>query len=744
MRSSSAVLLTLTYIFGASIGCGESELSAGADVTEGVSRPSETRAQAPAMTLWMTTLAQPGTEPGSVQLRLSGRASKNLTAVTSYTQEAGPHGTVRLLSARRFEVVLGNLGEIDHVLAGRPLYLDLESSVGQQRHYQARIELRLDLTEFSGDRQIWIGSRITPTYVPADKDNLRYRGWFSLPRSADASEVRVEHAGFSVSELGSLDNRRWSFDLRTPMLASLLGTPISPLSVHAALGGAPLLKSARPEVRVSTLALTPREQPFASETCESAVADCLADGSQDPSGCGSYQQIRLCLPSAPTSSCEPNLEWAMSDCVDRVIQDFATDPDRGWLSSLEALEYCTNEGDLTGPIFDEICGYAPDTAFCGCAGEETCFERFHNDYVAPCGLALRSRFDCALGRNTRDLKVPGPRAFVLDRKVLFASDVTDSLLAEQIVIAVRQSAHEDVQDVADAFTRVDGGEINQIEFWEGTSSRAVTVIEYGAGDNSYGAVFAHGSTTMVTRIQDGDFYKPNENFELGCDIPYGAGWSRCESNESCAAGFSCQGAVSSYDDTTGEWLGFIAAGKCAAPSAPSPRDGDRCSALDPCPLEAGLWCSTIASGGEGSCRPMWMFGHFDVTTQLTIPTNGTTSQPFMVYGLATVPEEAYFEASINFGDFTKLKLALANPIYGTTSVFFDGPALGRAGVEALLGTASGEVRVKLPVWVPGDESVNGEWQLLVDTTGPGSGLSWRYATNVIYGEPRVSFSSRWD
>ena len=32
----------------------------------------------------------------------------------------------------------------------------------------------------------------------------------------------------------------------------------------------------------------------------------------------------------------------------------------------------------------------------------------------------------------------------------------------------------------------------------------VVAIEFGAGDNSYGAVFSGGTTRIVARIQDGD------------------------------------------------------------------------------------------------------------------------------------------------------------------------------------------------------------------------------------------------
>jgi len=55
-----------------------------------------------------------------------------------------------------------------------------------------------------------------------------------------------------------------------------------------------------------------------------------------------------------------------------------------------------------------------------------------------------------------------------------------------------------------AFARVDQGEINAVFLYEPAAARTFVALEYGAGDNSYGAFFAGRTATLVARIHDGD------------------------------------------------------------------------------------------------------------------------------------------------------------------------------------------------------------------------------------------------
>jgi DNA uptake protein ComE-like DNA-binding protein len=73
----------------------------------------------------------------------------------------------------------------------------------------------------------------------------------------------------------------------------------------------------------------------------------------------------------------------------------------------------------------------------------------------------------------------------------------------QIVLAVQESAHTDVTTVEEAFDRVDENEINVITWRHGGTNQFYVEIEYGAGENSYGAVFYWGTDVKGAAIHDG-------------------------------------------------------------------------------------------------------------------------------------------------------------------------------------------------------------------------------------------------
>jgi hypothetical protein len=83
-------------------------------------------------------------------------------------------------------------------------------------------------------------------------------------------------------------------------------------------------------------------------------------------------------------------------------------------------------------------------------------------------------------------------------------DPLSELEAEQVVIAVQQSSHSDVTTAGEALARVDQQEIRRIELCERATGREFVVLEYGAGDNSYGAFFARESVEVLASIHDGD------------------------------------------------------------------------------------------------------------------------------------------------------------------------------------------------------------------------------------------------
>lgn len=93
---------------------------------------------------------------------------------------------------------------------------------------------------------------------------------------------------------------------------------------------------------------------------------------------------------------------------------------------------------------------------------------------------------------------------VTNRTKWYATTDLSPLDRERVVLAVQQSAHSDVTTAEEAFDRVDQNEINAVYIYEPAAARTFLALEYGAGDNSYGAYFEGRTAVMVANIHDGD------------------------------------------------------------------------------------------------------------------------------------------------------------------------------------------------------------------------------------------------
>jgi hypothetical protein len=119
---------------------------------------------------------------------------------------------------------------------------------------------------------------------------------------------------------------------------------------------------------------------------------------------------------------------------------------------------------------------------------------------AGCGAVPSS---CLFGATFGDL-LAGTAYRITNDAQLHVTDYQSDLDKQRIVLAVQQSAHTDVTTVEQAFAAVDQQVIRRLDLYDEAGARSFTAFEYGAGDNSYGAVFAYGSTTIVAKDHDGD------------------------------------------------------------------------------------------------------------------------------------------------------------------------------------------------------------------------------------------------
>ncbi|MBK9035750.1 MAG: hypothetical protein IPL61_31625 [Myxococcales bacterium] len=110
---------------------------------------------------------------------------------------------------------------------------------------------------------------------------------------------------------------------------------------------------------------------------------------------------------------------------------------------------------------------------------------------------------CLFGATFGDLLESTAYAITGDRE-LRATDWLGPVDQARVVRAVQQSAHTDVMTAAEAFAAVDGQVIRRLDLYDEAGGRAFVALEYGAGDNSYGAVFGYDSAELVSKIHDGD------------------------------------------------------------------------------------------------------------------------------------------------------------------------------------------------------------------------------------------------
>jgi len=126
--------------------------------------------------------------------------------------------------------------------------------------------------------------------------------------------------------------------------------------------------------------------------------------------------------------------------------------------------------------------------------------------VGCTGAGCAAPVTCLFGSTFGDLLAGTAYTITGDRE-LHVTDPLSALDQARVIAAVHESSHTDVTTVEQAFAAVDGQVIRRVDIYDGTGGRAYVAFEYGAGDNSYGAVFGYGSATVVSQIHDGDLYQ---------------------------------------------------------------------------------------------------------------------------------------------------------------------------------------------------------------------------------------------
>jgi hypothetical protein len=123
------------------------------------------------------------------------------------------------------------------------------------------------------------------------------------------------------------------------------------------------------------------------------------------------------------------------------------------------------------------------------------------------GIGCAPTPSCTFGSTYGDI-ADNARLLVNRQRLMSPTGLSD-LDKQRVIIALHQSSHTDVTTVEEAFAAADQGEVNLVRIYETAAARTFTAIEYGAGDNSYGAIFTGDTTNLAANIHDGDLENCN-------------------------------------------------------------------------------------------------------------------------------------------------------------------------------------------------------------------------------------------
>ncbi len=449
-------------------------------------------------------------------------------------------------------------------------------------------------------------------------------------------------------------------------------------------------------------------------SCE--VAEVVGDTCQDASR--GREVSAACCQSTP-EACHPMVASELRACVDQVMEDNASDPESLPMLPSEALAVCASEGDLQGPMLDSLCQFHPDSEFC-----QVTMESFATQFVPACAGDLAPEYSCVFGPRYHEI-FQSSRFVVAAHADLRLADAQALPAAEQsqILQALAQSALGQASDLNEAFDFVDDNRINQVRLWDGSNDQPFIAYEFGAGDNSFGAIFHADSGQLAARIIDGDIFDGSANAGLGCDISVGPGWKTCSENSDCSSGMRCEGRISGHPAQS-------SLGKCVDPLAGQgvPGNGDDCASAADCSFVDGLVCSGLTRSA-GFCRPAWMSARFEARTSSLISAGGVVEQDIFVYGLGNTPEDAVIKFDISHTRVRDLNITVipAGRDNASLATVFTG------ATDALPGQTSLSINANL--FHPGDEDLNGRWTLHIENTGNGTGSVSGY---------ELDFSSRFD
>jgi hypothetical protein len=257
---------------------------------------SQPKVKASGMTLWVDANATVERRNGQLAVVIHGRTSKNIAEVFSWVPDDA-FGEALQTSARKFDVVLFGDHEVNTLLSGLPINVDINTSVGTIRNYHARITVAPRFARFGGDNGLWIDSGVRPVFMRNAEPTLAYRSRVHADEVVEALTVTTtDHSDPAVTRV---DDTTWSFGWTYPQLAPVLD-PTDVIEFTAELPDDTIEKHAGIDLRVVDVQLTTLDPYDTGPTpsCDPAVYACIAathPQQSDLGHCGDYRPVQRCV-----------------------------------------------------------------------------------------------------------------------------------------------------------------------------------------------------------------------------------------------------------------------------------------------------------------------------------------------------------------------------------------------------------------------------------------------------------------
>lgn len=251
---------------------------------------SELRVRADDLTLWVQEQTEQAVRSGVLHVTIKARTSSNISSVSSSVPDDA-FGRTTQIGPRSFEITLRDGHEINTILSGLPLFVNLKLSNGKT--YGAKLSLSAKLSPSAGPVSVEPYAR--PIYH-RDSANLRYRGY----ATTSATGLVMSSRGGTAPWLGLPTASRHPFDWEYSGLASLLDAS-SDLVVFETGSGAAITRQQSGvtlAVRDVGLGLGDPAVRWPTPACTKTVYDCitaLPATTKDYSACGSYREVARCM-----------------------------------------------------------------------------------------------------------------------------------------------------------------------------------------------------------------------------------------------------------------------------------------------------------------------------------------------------------------------------------------------------------------------------------------------------------------